>query len=150
MLETVQSKSVAVSLAEKAYFALRLGVAFLFIFHAPQKYFGWWSSPAFPLLSLRGAAIVIELVASPLIAAGLFTRYAAAMAALEMVGAYWVVHRALGPLPIGNRGELACLYFVIFVYIAFRGGGHYSLDRVLNKKACTLAAVRLSILQTIT
>jgi putative oxidoreductase len=121
-------------LAEKGYLLLRISVAVLFIFHAPQKYFGWWGSPAFPLFSLRGLAIIIELVSSPLIALGLFTRYAAAISALEMVGAYWVVHRALGLLPIGNRGELATLYFFVFVYIAIRGGGYYSVDSILRKK----------------
>jgi putative oxidoreductase len=113
---------------EVGYLVLRLGAAFLFFFHAPQKYFGWWNSPAYPLLSLRGIAVVIEVVVSPLIALGLFTRSAAVLGAAEMIGAYAVVHRKLGLLPIANRGELAVLYFLIFVYIAMRGGGRYSLD----------------------
>jgi putative oxidoreductase len=130
-----QSKRATLLLdQELGYLLLRLGVAFLFIFHAPQKYFGWWSSPAFPLLSLRGLAIIIELVASPLIALGLFVRVAAAFAAAEMIGAYWVVHRPLGPLPIGNRGELASLYFFVFVYMILRGGGKYSLDWIVRKR----------------
>ena len=120
--------------SEFGYVILRLGVAFLLFFHAPQKYFGWWNSPAFPLLSLRGLAVIIELVTSPLIALGLFTSYAAMLCAAEMVGAYWVVHRLLGPLPIGNRGELAALYFLVFVYMMFRGGGKYSLDRLVRKR----------------
>ncbi len=120
--------------SEFGYLVFRLGVAFLLIFHAPQKYYGWWNSPAFPMLSLRGLAIVIELVASPLIAVGLYTSYAAMFCAAEMVGAYWVVHRLIGPLPIGNRGELAVLYFFVFVYMIFRGGGKYSLDRLVRKK----------------
>jgi len=119
--------------SEQAYLVLRIGVAFLFVFHAPQKYFGLWSSPAFPLLSLRGLAILIELIGSPLLALGLFTRVVAALAAVEMVGAYWVVHRQLGALPIANRGELACLYFLVFLYISFRGGGRYSLDWLITR-----------------
>jgi putative oxidoreductase len=122
-----------VRLSDAALLFLRLGVAFLFIFHAPQKYFGWWSSPAFPLFSLRGIAIITELLASPMIALGLFTRVAAVFGAIEMVGAYWVVHRLLGPLPIGNRGELACLYFLVFIYLAVRGAGKYSLDWIVRK-----------------
>ena len=43
-------------LSEAAYAWLRLGVAVLFVFHAPQKVFGWWGSEQFPLLSLRGFA----------------------------------------------------------------------------------------------
>src|SRR5262249_36294298 len=91
-----EKDSPQIEYAEVGYLILRLGVAILFVFHAPQKYFGWWSSPAFPLLSLRGAAIIIEIIVSPLIALGLFTRVAAVIGAAEMVGAYWVVHRLLG------------------------------------------------------
>jgi putative oxidoreductase len=74
-----------------------------------------------------------ELIGSPLIALGLFTRVAAVLGAIEMVGAYWVVHRLLGPLPIENRGELACLYFLVFIYLAVRGAGKYSLDWIVRK-----------------
>jgi putative oxidoreductase len=120
--------------AEIGYVVLRLGVAFLFAFHAPQKLFGWWGSPAYPISSVRGLASGIEIVASPLIAVGLFTSWAAILAAAEMVGAYAIVHYPLGDWPIGNRGELATLYFVVFVYISFRGGGYYSLDRYLRRR----------------
>lgn len=58
---------------ELGYLVLRLGVAFLFIFHAPQKWLGWFGGPAFPLTSIRSLASLIECVASPLIALGLFT-----------------------------------------------------------------------------
>jgi putative oxidoreductase len=126
---------VARDRGEIGYLVLRIGVAALFIYHAPQKYFGWWGSAAFPLYSLRGLAIVIESIISPLIALGLFTSSAALLGAIEMVGAYWVVHRPLGPVPIGNRGELAVLYFVVFVFMIFRGGGRYSLDYVMRRKA---------------
>ena len=95
--------------SELGYLILRLGVDVLFFFHAPQKFYGWWNSPAFPLLSLRGLAVTIELIVSPLIALGLFTSYAAILGAAEMIGAYFVVHNALGSLPIANRGELAVL-----------------------------------------
>jgi putative oxidoreductase len=133
-LPVAEKEAQAIQYQEVAYLVLRIGVAFLFVFHAPQKYFGWWTSPAFPLLSLRGLAIIIELLISPLIALGLFTRVAAALGAMEMVGAYWVVHRLLGTLPIANRGELACLYFLVFLFMVFRGGGTYSLDRVLSAR----------------
>jgi hypothetical protein len=73
---------------EFGYVALRVGVAILFFFHAPQKCYGWWNSPAFPLLSLRGLAIIIETVISPLIAGGLFTLYPAVLGAAEMVARF--------------------------------------------------------------
>src|SRR5438093_890535 len=129
--------------AEFGYLVLRLGVAFLFIFHAPQKLFGWWNSPAFPLLSLRGLACAIEIVVSPLIAVGLFTSYAALFGAAEMVGAYYVVHRSIGSLPIGNRGELAVLYFFVFIYLFFRGDGEYSLGHLMRTGTAKTASAVL-------
>jgi YVTN family beta-propeller protein len=118
----------AVRWSEVAYVCLRLGVAVLFVFHVPQKVFGWWGSEPSPPLSVRGLASGIELVASPLIAVGYLTSWAALVAAVEMVGAYLVVHVPRGGWPIENRGEVALLYFLVFVYIAVRGGGAYSLD----------------------
>jgi YVTN family beta-propeller protein len=100
----------------------------LFLFHAPQKVLGWWGSEQFPLLSLRGLASVTELVTSPLIAAGWLTPWASLAAACEMAGAYVAVHLPRGGWPIENRGEVAILYFLIFVYIGVRGGGAYSVD----------------------
>lgn len=116
------------------YVALRVGVAFLFIFHAPQKWLGWYGGPAFPVTSIRSVGSLIELIVSPLIAVGLFTSYAALFAAAEMVGAYYIVHWPRPGWPIENRGELAVLYFLVFVYMTARGGGRYSLDRMLRKK----------------
>lgn len=120
--------------SELAYLVLRLGVAFLFIFHAPQKWLGWFGGPAFALISIRSLASLIELVTSPLIALGLFTSWAAFVAAAEMAGAYCIVHWPRPGWPIENRGELAVLYFFVFVYMMGRGGGRYSLDRLVRKK----------------
>ena len=120
--------------SEAAYLLLRLSVTFLFIFHAPQKWLGWFGGPAFPLASIRSLASLIEFVTSPLIALGWFTSYAALLAAAEMAGAYYIVHWPRPGWPIENRGELAVLYFFVFVYMVARGGGKYSLDRVLRGK----------------
>ena len=125
------------AIIETAYLVLRVGVSFLFVFHAPQKLLGLYGSPRFPLISLRGAGSVIEAVCSPLIALGLFTSYAAVVAAIEMAGAYIVVHMNMLPRPswpIENRGELAVLYFFVFVFIAAAGGGRYSLDRMRRRR----------------
>ena len=123
--------------SEFGYFVLRLGVAFLFIFHAPQKWLGWYGGPQWPLYSIRSLASLVEAICSPLIALGLFTSFAAFFGAAEMVGAYLIVHIQIlnrPGWPIENRGELSVLYFFVFVYIMLRGGGNYSLDRVLRRK----------------
>ena len=124
--------------SECGYLVLRLGVAFLFIFHAPQKWFGWYGGPLWPVFSIRSLASLIEAVCSPLIALGLFTSYAAFFGAAEMLSAYLMVHIHILPRPgwpIENRGELALLYLFVFIYMIGRGGGKYSLDRVIRKKA---------------
>jgi YVTN family beta-propeller protein len=128
--------------SDAAYACLRIGVALLFVFHAPQKIFGWWGSEQFPVWSLRGLASATELVASPLIAAGYFTSWAALAAAVEIAGAYIVVHLPRGGWPIGNRGELAVLYFFVFVYIAARGGGMYSVDQLRREGGRASRSVR--------
>ena len=122
--------------SEFGYLVLRLGVAFLFIFHAPQKWLGWYGGPQWPIFSDRSLASLIEAVCSPLIAVGLFTPYAAFLCAAEMVGAYLIVHLHTLPRPgwpIENRGELAVLYFFVFAYMVLRGGGKYSIDRLLGR-----------------
>ena len=74
--------------AEFGYLVLRLGVAFLFIFHAPQKWLGWYGGPQWPLYSIRSLASLIEAICSPLLALGLFTSFAAFLGAAEMASAY--------------------------------------------------------------
>jgi YVTN family beta-propeller protein len=120
---------------------MRAGVAFLFLFHAPQKLFGWYGGPQYPAISVRGFASVIEVVTSPLIALGLFTSWAAAAAAAEMAGAYLLVHLPRGGWPIENRGEIAALYFLVFVYMGARGGGAYSVDRLRSERGTYPAGV---------
>jgi YVTN family beta-propeller protein len=137
--------------AELAYAAFRVAVALLLLFHAPQKMLGWYGGPQFPVLSLRGLASAIELVASALIAIGLFTPWAAAAAAAEMIGAYVVVHLPRGGWPIENRGELAILYLFVFLYMAVRGSGRYSLDHALRRatpmgRGASVAAVLGTVL----
>jgi YVTN family beta-propeller protein len=128
-------------LAEVGYAILRIGVAVLFLFHAPQKLYGWYGGPQYPAISMRGLAAVLEIVASPLLVLGLFTRWAALAAAADMVAAYLVVHLPRGGWPIENRGEVALLYFLIFVYIGVRGGGAFSVDRILREQSMAPARV---------
>ena len=70
---------------------------------------------------------VIELF-SPLIVLGLFTRLAAFIMSGEMAFAYFIAHAPNNFFPIINRGDAAILFCYIFLYIAFAGGGPWSLD----------------------
>jgi putative oxidoreductase len=113
-----------------AYAALRIVAGLLFLFHGLQKLFGMYGGTAVSLVSQRGVAGIIELVAGALIMIGLLTVPAAFIASGQMAVAYFQVHQPLGFWPIENRGELAALYCFLFLYLATRGSGTLSVDRM--------------------
>jgi putative oxidoreductase len=84
------------------------------------------------LATLPGIAGIIELVGGTLVAIGLFTSPVAFVCSGEMAVAYFMAHQPKGTWPIENQGELAALYCFVFLYIAARGGGPISLDRLLR------------------
>jgi putative oxidoreductase len=115
------------------YAVMRIIVALLFACHGAQKLFGVLGGvdgqgASAPLLSLFGLAGIIELVGGLLIAVGFMTGYAAFIASGEMAGAYFIAHFPRGFWPILNTGELAVLYCFVFLYIASRGAGVWSID----------------------
>jgi putative oxidoreductase len=73
------------------------------------------------------------LVGGFLILIGLFAGFAAFICSGLMAVAYFMAHQPQGPLPIQNGGELAAVYSFIFLYIAARGSGIWSVDWLLNK-----------------
>ena len=116
----------------RIYVVLRIVSGVLFACHGAQKLFGVLGSDGVPLLSQVGLAGVIEFFGGGLIALGLFTPYVAVIASGEMAFAYFLAHAPRGSWPIVNRGELAMLYSFLFLYIAARGAGPLSLDRLFE------------------
>lgn len=114
------------------YSLLRIVAGGLFACHGAQKLFGALGGQAAPLASQFGLAGVIELLGGLLIALGLFTSPVAFLAAGEMAAAYFIAHAPRAPWPILNGGELAVLYCFLFLYMAARGSGPLSLDRLLR------------------
>lgn len=117
-----------------AYAAMRIVTGLLFLFHGLQKVFGMYGGKAVPLASLYGAAGIIELAGGVLVMIGLFTVPVAFICSGEMAVAYFMSHYPNGFWPIVNRGELAALYCFVFLYIATRGGGPLSLDRIIRRQ----------------
>ena len=111
------------------YAALRIVTGFLFLWHGLQKLFATPSPPPpeVPPFVLYGAG-PIELVGGTLVMLGLFTRPAAFLCSGLMAAAYWMAHGSRALLPVQNGGELAVLYCFVFLYIAARGGGIWSVD----------------------
>jgi putative oxidoreductase len=114
---------------------LRIIVALLFLQHGLSKYFGFpASSPAsFQVFGLLGLAGAIEIVASVLVAIGLFTRTAALIASGEMAVAYFMAHFPKSFFPLVNGGDAAVLYCFLFLFIALEGGGPWSVDAARSR-----------------
>jgi putative oxidoreductase len=125
---------------EIPYAVLRVIAGLLFLCHGLQKLFGWFGGHRVALDSQLGIAGLIETTAGVLIAVGLFTVVAAAVAAVEMVAAFIVAHAPRGGLPIQNGGELALLYCAIFIYMAVRGDGRFSIGKLTGISSRPLAA----------
>jgi putative oxidoreductase len=112
-----------------AYALMRIIAGFLFLWHGMQKLFGFpgevpAGAPPFVLYT----AGPIELVGGTLVTLGLFTRPAAFLCSGLMAAAYWMAHGHRALLPIMNQGELAAAYCFVFLYIAARGSGIWSVD----------------------
>ncbi len=115
---------------DRIYALVRIVVGFLFLCHGVQKLF-FADGPPEPMPApLFYAAGGIELVAGALVALGLLTSWAAFIASGQMAVAYIVAHQARGLLPIQNGGELAVLYSWVFLLLAAKGSGRWSVDRL--------------------
>lgn len=122
------------------YAILRIVSGFLFLWHGWQKLIGPVpqqpvdpSAPPKALDVLGAVGGTIELVGGLLIMIGLFTGFAAFLASGMMAVAYFMVHfSAPSFLPIVNRGELAVVYCFVFLYIAARGSGVWSVDSLFR------------------
>jgi len=126
-----------------AYDFMRFSTGAVLVPHGFQKLFlgtvgataGGLAKEGFPApLAWAYLVGVVEFAAAACLAIGLFTRLAAALIWIEMTviitvflwpnGYFWT-----------NRGyEYALLWWLLCLAIFFRGGGRYSLDRLLGKE----------------
>jgi putative oxidoreductase len=85
-----------------------------------------------PALPLAWAVFAIETVGALLIVLGLFTRFAAAAAAIELAVVTFFAHWGNGFAWSSAGWEYPLFWGLILFAIALRGGGPYSLDRKLG------------------
>jgi putative oxidoreductase len=108
----------------------RIAVGVLFALHGTAKLFGWpaTKSGAVPFGTWPyWYAGVIEISVGLLLAFGVFSRIVALIGAGTMAFAYFTVHQPTGVLPIQNGGELAVLFGLAFLLIAFAGAGAFAI-----------------------
>jgi putative oxidoreductase len=118
------------------YAILRIVVGLLFLMHGTQKLFGYPPMPAgmaagpmdSTTMTLMSIGAIIEVVAGSLILIGFLASIAAFIASGQMAVAYFMFHQPNGTWPATNMGDAAVLFCFIFLYIAARGSGAWSID----------------------
>jgi putative oxidoreductase len=137
----LSAKFDVVTWAPRARAALRVMAGLLFISHGIAKLFGFppggWPMGTPEVGTMIWFSALIELVGSPFIILGLFTRPVAFLLSGEMAVAYFAIHAPQGFFPILNHGEGAILYCFIFLYLFVAGPGAWSMDGKLTKPAGT-------------
>ena len=116
----------------------RIMVGLLLFQYGVAKLFKFPPVPMFEkveLMSLIGAAGTLELILGGLLILGLFTRPVAFILCGEMAFAYFIGHFPRGFIPLLNGGNAAILFCFACLYLACAGGGVWSLDAVMRKKA---------------
>ena len=121
--------------SEETYSLLRIVAGFMLLFHGAQKLLGLFGDPAHQtaVMTQMWFGGIIELFGGLLVLIGFQTRWGAFLASGMMAVAYFQFHWKFALdsnfFPIVNHGELAVLYCFVFLFIASKGGGKWSLDK---------------------
>lgn len=119
--------------SDYAYAMMRIMTGFMFSFHGAQKILGVLSEFRPPVGSQVWFGGIIELLGGLAVMLGFQTRAAAFLCSGTMAVAYvqfhWKLQTGSQFFPTINKGELAALYCFVFLFIACRGGGKWSLDK---------------------
>lgn len=119
---------------------LRIMAALLLLQHGMAKLVGFPAMQTPPPMTPGWYAGFFELIGGVLLLIGLFTRPVAFILSGFTAVAYFMVHSQRGFFPILNGGELAVLYCFVFFFIAFAGGGPWSVDAALRRQGRVLPA----------
>jgi putative oxidoreductase len=129
-----------VKAARITYVLLRAVAGLLFIQFGGLILFGWFGgmpgqpSPP-PLLSQTWIGGVLEFFGGIAILLGLGTRPVAFVLSGMMAVAYWQYHAPSGPWPVKNQGVPAILFCFLYLYMAARGAGDWSLDALIRRRS---------------
>jgi putative oxidoreductase len=117
---------------------VRVVAALLFMEHGLQKFFGFPSAGP-PMSTILWVQASIEVVGGIALLVGTYTRPLAFILCGDMAVAYFMAHFPRSFYPAVNGGDAAILYCFVFLYLAFAGGGAWSLDEaVANGKPSRL------------
>jgi putative oxidoreductase len=122
---------------------VRIVVGVMFLMHVSGKLTSGPAAVAANVLAKNGlepailwayVIIFLELVGGICLIVGLFTRFFAAALAIEMLIALLVVHLPRGYAGSGGGYEYVFLIGATCFLIAIRGGGPYSIDRMIGRE----------------
>ena len=121
------------------YFLLRVVSGFLIFQPGGMILFGWFGGmpggEKLNLMSQTGIGGILEFFGGILILIGLCTRPVAFILSGMMAVAYWQFHFwPSGGWPMQNQGTPAVLLCFIFLYMAAKGGGAWSLDALIKNR----------------
>jgi putative oxidoreductase len=130
------SDSLQTVWAPRVLSILRVVSALIFMAHGTAKLFNFppTERPAPEFMSQLWIGGWLEIIGGILLILGLFTRPVAFVLSGMMAVAYWQFHAPQNLHPLLNGGDAAILYCFIFLYLAFAGGGPWSLDTLLREK----------------
>jgi putative oxidoreductase len=119
---------------EQTYALMRIVTGFLFLWHGVQKLFNYPAAmPEGVPAHIIYVAGSIEFFGGLLVMLGLFTNWVAFLCSGLMACAYWMAHGTKAFLPSVNGGELAALYCFVFLYLAAKGSGIWSIDALRKR-----------------
>jgi putative oxidoreductase len=122
---------------------VRVVVGVMFLMHVSGKFHIGAGAVAANILAKNGiepaltwayVIMSLELVGGCCLLVGLFTRFFAAALAIEMLVAFLFVHLPKGYAVNGGGYEYVLLIGAVCFFIAIRGGGAYSIDRLIGKE----------------
>lgn len=130
---------------------LRVVLGFLFAAHGWQKFNEWTiagTQAAFSKMGIPAAEVAapfiagLELAGGIALILGVLTRVAAALLALDMLGALFLVHASAGVFADKGGYELVLLLGAAALALALTGAGRVSVDRALfGRKNSRLAVL---------
>ncbi len=122
---------------------MRIVVGLMFLMHVSVKFklgAGAVAANIFakngfePALAWAYLTMFIELFGGVCLIVGLFTRFVAAVLAIEMLIALLFVHLPKGYAAAGGGYEYVLLIGAVCFVFAIRGGGPYSVDRLIGRE----------------
>jgi putative oxidoreductase len=136
--EAMNITAIGTVWAPRILSVLRIVSGLILLQYGLAKLIGWPAVKMFenlPWLSLFAIAGIFELVGGVLLVLGLFTRPVAFVLSGEMAAAYFIEHFPRSFFPAVSEGDLAVSLCFTFLYLAFAGGGPWSLDALIRKQS---------------